>query len=505
MRRKILILSILIGLFLSLFFFKFKDGSGESEYRILCIGDSITESDYGSYVKFLKTFFLNDGVIISVISAAKPGYTSGEYLKFLKSSNILKKYNPDFILIMLGTNDVRIDSDRTSVKRFVANMVSILKIIKEYEKKREHSIKVFLLTPPPIHKIDIRVFNDISRKRMQKEIIPAVKKIAKANNIPLIDVNRFFMRRKSLLPGIHPSKKGYYEMARFIYRSIIPYIKGLEPLKKERLPEIFSGKIFFQSDRARNEDVYVITRKGVERLTKSPFFDGYPSSSPDGKKIVFESNRSGRFEIYIMELETKRIKKILSSPSDDRYPFWSYDGKYIYFARKIGRREQIFRYNVKTENVEQITNYRGRNSLPSASPDNRFILLTSNRFIGWNVYMIDTLEKKVLKISENYGGCRAKFSHKGNLIAWVTHKFDKKGDIVLTSLSDIKSHRRLTLNSKKHDYCPSFSPDDKYIVYASGPKLKEGNYELMVIEIASGKMWKLTNSPAKDMVPYWSK
>ncbi len=110
----------------------------------------------------------------------------------------------------------------------------------------------------------------------------------------------------------------------------------------------------------------------------------------------------------------------------------------------------------------------------------------------------------VRKFSEGYGGCRGRFSHSGNYIAWVSHKYDHKGDIILTPFGKF-SPVRLTLDSQKHDYFPAFSPDDRYIVYASGPKLKSGNYDIKIIEIKSGKIWQITSSPAKDMMPYWGK
>ncbi len=503
-KRVIIFVAALVVIVAAGFVIKeYKFGKGES-IKILCMGDSITESSFGSYPKYLKTLFKENGINADVISAARPGNTSGEYLSFLRKSNILEKSDPYIVLIMLGTNDVRIDSDRTDKRRFLENMKKIIRKIKRYEKERKKRVLIFLMTPPPIFNIDIRTFNESSKKRIREEIVPIIKSIAKKNKLGLIDIHSYFLKRKELLPGIHPSKDGYYRMAKFIYRTIVPYIKGLPPSQKEKLPSIFSGKIVFQSDRKGNEDIFLIDKKGVKQLTFNKAFDGYPVFSPDAEKVVFESNRSGKFEIYILNLKTKEIKKLFDSPSEDRAPFWTYDGKYILFSRKVNGREQIFKYDINSKKIAKITDFRGRNALPSVSPDNNFLLMTSNRFIGWNVYIMNLKSGETKKLSEGYGGCRARFSHSGKYIAWVSHKFDHKGDIILTPFERF-SPRRLTFDSEKHDYCPAFSPDDRFIVYASGPKLKSGNYDIKIIEISTGKIWQITSSPAKDMMPYWGK
>jgi TolB protein len=46
------------------------------------------------------------------------------------------------------------------------------------------------------------------------------------------------------------------------------------------------------------------------RLTKNRSFDEYPSWSPDGKKIAFESLRDGNWEIYVMNADGSEKKRL---------------------------------------------------------------------------------------------------------------------------------------------------------------------------------------------------
>ena len=473
-------------------------------YSILCMGDSLTQSKYGSYIPALEAQLATAGIDATVHSAARPGNTSGEYRRYLSNSTILKETNPGLVVIMLGTNDVRTDGDRTPLLRFAQNMRVIIHKIKKHRNTDGSTPQILLATIPPIFSIDIDLFNEQSQTRIAKEIVPAIKDLARTENINMVDVYNYFLNKKTALPGIHFNKRGYELLGKLVYKHILPIIKGSRPNGEERLPNGFTGKIAFQSDRSGNEDIYIISRDGVRQITNSPAFDGYPALSPDGTQVAFESNRSGHFEIYITDMEGNN-RPLITSAGDNKAPFWSHSGAYLYFARRQGRKQNIFRYNFNSKATEQVTDFGGTNALPTVSANGEYLMTTGKNLLGWNLYLItlSNLDKKVF--ADGYKGCRAKFSHHGRRVVFVSHKFDGKGDIFLSHLNEPSVPRRLTLDAQHHDYYPAFSPDDRYVVYASGPQLKSGNWDIKIMELASGKTWTITSSPAADRFPSWSK
>ena len=73
----------------------------------------------------------------------------------------------------------------------------------------------------------------------------------------------------------------------------------------------------------------------VQRLTN--IINSYPCSSPDGKQIVFQSNRSGNAQIWLMNRDGSEVMMLTDVPGEGaETPVWSPDGRLIAYATYVG-------------------------------------------------------------------------------------------------------------------------------------------------------------------------
>ncbi len=137
-------------------------------------------------------------------------------------------------------------------------------------------------------------------------------------------------------------------------------------------------------------NIFVMSSDGssVERLTDIEAKNMSPKWSPDGNKLVFQTDRDGNIEIYIMNADGSGQLNLTNDPSDDQTPSWSPDGKMIAFTSDRDGNEEIYLMNADGSNVTRLTDDSGRNKRPTWSPDGRMIAFYSDRSGNFEVYVM---------------------------------------------------------------------------------------------------------------------
>jgi lysophospholipase L1-like esterase len=193
---------------------------------ILCAGDSLTDSEYP---RKLQRLLGQEGRKAKVLNFGRKGHTSGEYLRFLRHQGaFMAREHPDFILIQLGTNDVRVDGDQTPTADFGRNIEAIISLFGEFTDRRGEQPRILLATIPPLPEAFTPPFGPGSRDRVTKEINPLIRKIAAAERLPLVDNYSLFLGAPEFLPDVHPTSEGYRLMARNWLETLRPLLPKMK-------------------------------------------------------------------------------------------------------------------------------------------------------------------------------------------------------------------------------------------------------------------------------------
>lgn len=71
-----------------------------------------------------------------------------------------------------------------------------------------------------------------------------------------------------------------------------------------------------------------------------------PLYSPDGRTLAFESNRSGDYDVFLLDLETGELRRLTHDSEGERLTGWSRDGEWVYLtssAQDVSGMHDVFR------------------------------------------------------------------------------------------------------------------------------------------------------------------
>jgi Tol biopolymer transport system component len=175
-----------------------------------------------------------------------------------------------------------------------------------------------------------------------------------------------------------------------------------------------------------------------------------PVWSPGGEKIVFVGVAGGRSDLYLTNIKTGRLEKLTEDDYDDRDPGWSPDGKTIVFSsdRPSGEDKDtnyvygsynVFLLELESKNIKSLTRTGENNLSPTFSPDGKKICFSSTRNGISNLYIQELDSQKTYPITDVLTGCfTPSWSKDGEKIAFSSFY---KGGWDIFVLKDIKPWR----------------------------------------------------------------
>jgi dipeptidyl aminopeptidase/acylaminoacyl peptidase len=179
----------------------------------------------------------------------------------------------------------------------------------------------------------------------------------------------------------------------------------------------------------------------LEDLVRLP--DHYaPVLSPDGDRVAFYYDETGRIELYVQDLATGERRQVSDGnvPRNARPLAWSRDGERIYFHEDEDGDEQHDIHAMDLEgDREPLVTHDGQCSLQDVGPDGRYLLFCSTAGQQMNLYRYD-LERGESEQLTAYAQpvWMAIFGSEGERVAYATNETDdlENRDVYVASLAD---------------------------------------------------------------------
>jgi len=138
-------------------------------------------------------------------------------------------------------------------------------------------------------------------------------------------------------------------------------------------------RIAFESTRSGNGEIWVSDSDGSNQaqVTFNGAWTGTPRWSPDGRQIAFDSKREADWDIYTISLDGGLPRRVTTEPSDENVPSWSRDGRWIYFSSDRTGKQQVWKAPAEGGEPVQVTKEGG--FLAFESPDGKYVYYTKDR------------------------------------------------------------------------------------------------------------------------------
>lgn len=152
-----------------------------------------------------------------------------------------------------------------------------------------------------------------------------------------------------------------------------------------------SRVVFVLPESGFEQSIFALDRTGKQRtaVTAGGGFDAFPRFSPDGRKLVFTSTRTGNFDLHVMTHDGQLIAPVTEHPSLDTHPAWSPDGRRLAFTSLRDGNYEVYVVAVDGTGLRRITDHPERDDFPAWHPDGRRLVVVSERDGRHDLYLVD--------------------------------------------------------------------------------------------------------------------
>lgn len=227
--------------------------------------------------------------------------------------------------------------------------------------------------------------------------------------------------------------------------------KAIDKQKEELEIRASGKKRRYAWDYETTMDIFSSNRDGsdIQQLTSAEGYDAEGSYSPDGKLIVYSTNKDayGRklskeeqqkmevdpsyfCELYIMNADGSEKRQLTDVPGYDGGPFFSPDGERVIWRRfsEDGHTADVYTMNIDGTDEKRLTDFGCLSWAPYYHPSGDYIVWAANKegYSNFEIYMTDVegLKEPIrVTFTDGFDGLPV-FSPDGKTLVWTSSRTD---------------------------------------------------------------------------------
>ncbi len=257
------------------------------------------------------------------------------------------------------------------------------------------------------------------------------------------------------------------------------------------------SRLVFQSNRSGHWVLYTMNADGsdVAALTEDQFRSAGPGWSPDGTLILYVSNNEDEWEdLWVVRPDGTGKRNVTNTPSvNESHPHWGPAGRRIIFNATtdvtVEGNEEVYEMNLAGSDLRKLTTYDGWDTYASVSPDGarivwRRVLTTGESWReGWNseIFVMNRDGTAIGNLSRHpsFDGYPT-WSPDG---AHILFSSDRSGTLQLYVMDADGTNVQRLIESSGEDVRPSWSPDGTRIAFNRD---RDGSIEILIARLTSG-------------------